>query len=138
MFFESYFKEYLLNDIKMNNHIIVVPLIVGKRSLSTNLDKTRINIFIPSKNYNKNYINTIFNNYPRNISFTIKSNTFLIKNIKSKSYFDENEYNQIFNSSDLILLPLKIEYNYRVSYIIHECFSFSKPCFTFEINFLNI
>ena len=134
--FESYIKEYLLNDIKVKNSVILIPLLVENRSPSSNFDKSRINIFIPSKNYDANYINKIFNNSPKNVVFTIKSDTFFErKNIKSKTYFEDNEYNQIFNSSNFILLPLKIEYTYRVSNIIYECFSFSKPCFTFENKF---
>lgn len=134
--FESYFKEYLLNDIKINNNIIVLPHLVEEISFFSNFDLDNINVFIPTKNYNTNYINKILNNCPRNIVFTIKSDTFFKQeNIKSEPYFEENEYNQIFNSSNLILLPSKIEYNYRVSNIIYECFSFSKPCFTFENKF---
>lgn len=134
--FEGYFKEYLLTEIKVKNSVILIPHLVENRSPSSNFEKSPINIFIPTKNYNTNYVNKIFNNYPRNITFTIKSDTFFDQNnTKSKSYFNENEYNQIFNSSNLILLPLKTEYNYRVSNIIYECFSFSKPCFTFGNKF---
>lgn len=134
--FESYFKEYLLKEIKVKNSIIQIPHLVEKRSFSTSFDKNCFNIFIPTKNYDTNYTSKIINNYPVKIVFTVKSDTFFDqKNIKSKSYFDENEYNQIFNSSNLILLPLKTGYNYRVSNIIYECFSFSKPCFTFKNKF---
>ena len=131
--FEGYMKKYLLDNIKVKNEVIVVPHIVEDMKYMSNSDNSLLKIFIPSKNYNFHYINELINNSNNNVHFTIKSEfEFNTGNVISKPYFNQNEYEAIFGDANFIILPLNVKYNYRISNLINECFSFSKPCFTFN------
>jgi hypothetical protein len=128
--FEEYFKDYL-KKIGIKNQIITVPHLVERKNLNVKKKDFQIlKIFIPSNNYEFDYITKLIKT-SNNSFFTIKSNyNFNNKNVKSKSFFDN--YEKIFSNHDIILLPLKVQYDYRVSNIINESFSFSKPCFCFR------
>ncbi len=130
--FEDYIKQFLINK-KLKNNIKVIPHIVLKNKIeNSDINEKDIQIFVPSLYHDTLYINRIIkNNNNNDYKLIIKSkNNYNDKNVESKAFFDD--YERVFIKSNFILLPLTIDYNYRVSNIINESFSYGKIIFSYK------
>ena len=131
--FEEYFRTYLIDNIKIKNNVVVLPHLVDDIKQALDIVKDVITIFVPSNKYDAGYIKKIISSSPRNFFFIIKADTDFGKdNVRIVKFFENDEYENTFANCNFVLLPLATEYNYRISNTIFECFSYSKPCFTFK------
>ncbi len=131
--FEEYFRNYLVKDVRIKNRVVVLPHPVEDKNKPFQPSKTNITVFVPSNKHDYEYIKKIIATSPSDICFFVKSDKILPgNNVKTMQLLENDEYENAFANCDLILLPLTTEYNYRISNIIFECFSYSKPCFTFR------
>ena len=133
--FEEYFKVHLQNELNVENNVVVIPHIVLDRTHIA-MENVKPLVFVPTKLYNTRYLENVFSESVDEVSFVIKSDvSFNKKNVKSISYLERSQYEDIFSECSFVLLPLTTDYNYRVSSILYECFSFSRPCFVFKNKF---
>lgn len=131
--FEEYFKTHLIENVKIKNNVVVVPHLVEDKK--TFLDPVRdwITVFVPSNKCDDQYIKKLILGSSPDIRFVIKSDKhFAGQNVRTVPSFENDEYENVFADCNFVILPLTVDYNYRISNIIFECFSYSKPCFTFR------
>jgi len=97
------------------------------------------NNFIESILLDNNFINFITRN---NMLLIIKDNTLKIEKSKNiiiiNNHISHNLYKWIFLKSDLILLSYPESFRFKISAILFECFSNSKPCILSKITFFEI
>lgn len=131
--FEEYFRTHLIEDVKIKNNVVVVPHLVDDKKQVLDIVKDVITIFVPSNKYDYEYMKKIISNSSRNLLFIVKADKDSVReNVRTVRFFENNEYESTFANCNFVLLPLTVEYNYRISNTIFECFSYSKPCFTFK------
>jgi hypothetical protein len=145
------FNNYIRNEyIKhgFNNVKIISHGCIKKATIEKNEKKDSFVIFQPSDKLNDDFANNIIKNKSFHI-FIKKNNIKLI--LKSKKtyhspcnniefinhFLTEQEYNNIFQYADAILIAYPNNFNYRVSGVSYECISYDKRILVLQNNALN-
>jgi len=129
---EKYIQEYLIDTIGINNKTWLIRHPLPQKMNGQIQREYGIKIiFAPSGTNDENFISFLINNHNR-----IKDFKIIIKS-KKKSYestslevysnrISGQEYTNLMNSCDYVLLPYGPEYNYRVSGVFFEAVAYGK------------
>ncbi len=131
--FEEYFKTHLIENVKIKNNVVVVPHLVEDKKQFLDPIGDKITVFVPSNKCDDQYVKKLVFGSSPDVHFIIKTDKhFSGQNVKTVQFFENDEYENVFANCSFVILPLTVDYNYRISNTIFECFSYSKPCFTFR------